>query len=47
MVELWTRNREAEDDDESNLEDISRYEIQGVQLTLLGVADIESLLLQV
>jgi hypothetical protein len=32
MVELWTRKREMEDEDENYVEDTSGYEKSGVQL---------------
>jgi len=31
-VELWTRKREMEDEDENDMEDMSGYEKSGVQL---------------
>jgi hypothetical protein len=33
MVELWTRKREMGDENEDDVEDTSRYEKPGVQLT--------------
>jgi len=33
MIEWWTRKREMRDKDESNMEEIGRYENSGVQLT--------------
>jgi len=32
MVELWTRKREREDQDENDMEDMSGHEISGVRL---------------
>jgi len=32
MVELWTRKREMEDEDDNDMEDTSGYEKSGVQL---------------
>jgi len=52
MVELWTRQREMSDDDESDMEDTSGYENSGVQLAWLdleeawlGLEDLVSVLL--
>ena len=33
IVELWTRKREMGDDDKNNVQDTSRYEKSGVQLS--------------
>jgi len=45
MVELWTRTREMEDEDENDMEDTSGYENSGVRLARLGFQDLLSALL--
>jgi hypothetical protein len=45
MVELWTRKREMEDEDEITMEDTSSHEKSGVQLASLGLEDLISVLL--
>jgi hypothetical protein len=32
IVEMWTREREMEDEDENDVENMSQYEESGVQL---------------
>jgi len=46
MVELWTRKREMEDEDENDMEDTSAYEKSGVRLASLGWEDLVSVLVR-
>jgi len=45
MVELWTRKRDMEDEDENYMEDASGYEKSGVRLAWLCLEELISLLL--
>jgi len=45
MVELWMRKRKMGDDDENDMEGMSRYEKSGVPLASLGSDDLVSVLL--
>jgi len=45
MVELWTRKSEMGDEDENNMENMSRDEKSGVRLAGLGLEYLVSVLL--
>jgi len=45
MVELRTRKREMEDEDENDMENTSGYEESGVRLARLGLEDHVSVML--
>jgi len=46
MVELWTRKREMGDEDEYDMEDMSRFEQSGVRLAWLGSEHLVSVLVR-
>jgi len=45
MVEMWTRKRAIRDEDENDMEAMSRPEKSGVRLAWLGMEDLVSMLL--